>query len=227
MINDLGLGGWCTADVQSNGIGDSTYPEPRKIYVSYKTLFPESFSNLNSAYVKPVVMLEIGSRSLIEPTGMAKVKSLVAQTFTMIDTDVASVEVRTALPQKTFLEKVFLLHELFSTNRSEVADRKSRHLYDLEKMMDKDFAQDAIVDDQLWNNISHHRSRFTPIHGVDYNIDLRKSIALTPPKEFQTQWKEDYEYMRDHMIYDKNALDFDILLERMHDLENRFKGIQL
>ena len=45
---------------------------------------------------------------------------------------------------KTFLEKAFLLHELFTMPGCQKADRKSRHLYDLEKMIDEDFALSAI-----------------------------------------------------------------------------------
>lgn len=36
--------------------GDSTYPEPRKIFVKYTPMMP-----IAAGYVKPVVMLEIGS----------------------------------------------------------------------------------------------------------------------------------------------------------------------
>lgn len=223
-IHHFGLDDWCSVEAQPNGTGDGTYPEPLQIYVSYKTLFPENFSNLNTAYVKPIVMLEIGSRSLIEPTGMAKVKSIVAQTFPTIDTDMITVDIKTAMPQKTFLEKAFLLHEMFSTDYRLHANRKSRHLYDLEKMMDKDFAIHAVDDDILWNSINHHRSRFTPVHGVNYDSDLRKSIMLTPPDSYIAEWEKDYEYMRNHMIYDKNALAFCQLLRRMHELEERFRG---
>jgi hypothetical protein len=39
-----------------------------------------------------------------------------------IDTDVADSDIRTALPEKTFLEKVFLLHEIFVTTRCQRAE---------------------------------------------------------------------------------------------------------
>ena len=48
-------------------------------------------------------------------------------------------------PGRTFLEKVFLLHEEF--NRSGGCahlERLTRHMYDIEKMMDKDFAFQAM-----------------------------------------------------------------------------------
>ena len=167
-------------------------------------------------------MLEVSSRSLIEPTGKAKVKSMIAREFNTIDTDVADSDIRTALPEKTFLEKVFLLHEMFVTNRCQRAERKSRHLYDIEKMMDKDFALRAVKEDELWNSINRHRACFSSIHGVDYTKDLRKEICLTPPDDVLSLWEEDYDYMMEHMIYDGTGLSFSDIIRRMHELEQRF-----
>ncbi len=221
-VNEAGLDEWCSVTAQPNGIGDATYPEPRQLYVTYKSLFSDGLAETGNAYVKPVVMLEISSRSLIEPTGKSKVKSMIAREYSNIDTDVADTEIRTALPEKTFLEKVFLLHEMFVTSRCQKAERKTRHLYDIEQMMDKDFALKAVKDDNLWNSINRHRARFSSIHGVDYTKDLRKEICLTPPEDVMQLWEDDYKYMRANMIYDNTALSFSDLMMRMHTLEERF-----
>lgn len=222
-IKAAGLDNWCSIEAQPNGIGDKTYPEPRQLYVTYKSLFEDVLADIGTAYVKPIVMLEVSSRSLIEPTGKAKVKSMISREFSMIDTDVADSEIRTALPEKTFLEKVFLLHEMFVTSRCQRAERKSRHLYDIERMMDKDFARLAVKDDELWFSINRHRARFSSIHGVDYTRDLRKEIRLTPPDGVISIWEEDYKYMMEHMIYGRTTLSFSDLIQRMHELEERFK----
>ena len=222
VINKAGLDTWCSVEAQPNGTGNNTYPEPRQLYISYKSLFQDVLTNANAAYIKPVVMLEVGSRSLIEPTSKAKVKSMISREFPNINTDVADSYIRTALPEKTFLEKVFLLHELFVTSRCQKADRKSRHMYDIERMMDKDFALQALYNDNLWMCINRHRARFSSIHGVDYTKDLRKEIKLTPPDDVMKVWENDYKYMQEHMIYDGTALSFANLLERMRELEYRF-----
>ena len=141
-----------------------------------QSLFEDALTDLGNAYVKPIVMLEVSSRSLIEPTGKAKVKSMIAREFNTIDTDVADSDIRTALPEKTFLEKVFLLHEMFVTTRCQRAERKTRHLYDIEKMMDKEYALQAVKDDDLWNSINRHRARFSSIHGIDYTkVSIRRN----------------------------------------------------
>lgn len=221
-IESAGLSDWCSIEAQPDGIGNGTYPEPRQLYVKYKSLFANGQQADINEYVRPVVMLEISSRSLIEPTRKTKVSSMVSQTFPNMDTDVSDAAVRAALPEKTFLEKVFLLHEMFMTDRCLRAERKSRHLYDIEKMMDKDFARKAVSDDQLWASINHHRAFFSSIKGIDYTKDLRKEIRLTPPDEVLALWEEDYGYMQQHMIYKGMTLPFKDLLERMKELERRF-----
>ena len=45
---------------------------------------------------------------------------------------------------------------------------------------------------------------------------------LVPPQAFQKEWKNDYEAMRSTMVFGK-ALDFDALMERMRELERRFR----
>lgn len=201
---------------EPDGEGDATYPEPRKIFIEYPSLFHDSLD-----YIKPRVMLEIGARSLIEPTTTTLVKSLVEQVFPDVCTAFVNSCVPTAVMGKTFLEKAFLLHELFTTHAGEYANRKSRHLYDLEKMMDESFAMPAIRNDELWESISHHRQVFTSMRDVDYTPDIRKRIVLVPPPTFIKEWEEDYEAMRGSMIFG-SSLTFAQLIERIHLLEQRF-----
>ena len=217
-VKKYGLEEYLTIEAQPNGEGDKTYPEPRKIFIIYKSLFDTELS-----YVKPQIILETGARSLFEPTQKASINSMVSDAFPTIQTSVVKVEITTAVAAKTFLEKAFLLHELFTTNACFRAERKSRHLYDLEKMMDKEFAIGAIKDDELWNTIHHHRNVFTHVHDVDYSPDIRDRIVLVPPTEHFQTWAADYADMQSSMIYG-DSLSFSELIERMRELETRFQN---
>lgn len=211
-----GLSQWVVVEPEPDGEGDKTYPEPRKIFIKYDSLFESPVE-----YLKPVVMLEVGARSLIEPFERKKANSFVGIHFG-IDTNVADVEIPTAVPQKTFVEKIFLLHELFSSGSSADVNRKSRHLYDVEKMMDSEFAQAVINDDDLWNIVRHHRDVFTHIKGIDYSVDVRDHVNLIPPEDVAPQWAEDYKYMQNSMIYGE-SLSFEQLIERIRVLQNRIR----
>lgn len=208
----------CVIEAEPDGEGDGTYPEPRKLFLRYESALGSQLS-----YLKPVVMLEIGSRSLFEPNKASHIQSMVETNFSTIRTSLVDASVRTAVPEKTFLEKAFLLHELFTTDDCNKANRKSRHLYDLERMMDCGFAIKAIADDKLWNSIHHHREVFTHMSNVDYTPDIRDRIMLTPPEKVLPIWKSDYVEMQQSMIYG-NSLSFNQLMDRMKELEIRFRS---
>ena len=216
-IAKYGLDSYLVIEPQPNGEGDKTYPEPRQILVKYKSMF-----ELELSYIKPHIILEIGSRSLFEPTEKSFIKSMISAVYPAVETSVVKQAITTSVAPKTFLEKAFLLHELFTTEACSRADRKSRHLYDLEHMMDKDFAIEAIKDDNLWLTIHHHREVFTRMRDVDYSEDIRKRIVLTPPEKYYQLWALDYANMQSSMIYGE-SISFDKLIERMKELENRFR----
>lgn len=220
-IEQYGLAEECSIEVQPDGVGDDTYPEPRKIYVKYKSAWAEPLN-----YLSPVVMIEMGARSLIEPNTPAQIHSMVEQLFPSIRTSLVNSNVSTALASKTFLEKAFLIHELFSVEGHGMnAGRKSRHLYDLSKMMDEDFAEEAIRDDELWESIRHHREIFISVKGVDYTPDIRSRIILVPRPDIVKTWEADYNSMSSTMIFGQKP-SFNNLIVRMKELENMFHSVK-
>ena len=217
-LDNAGLSDYCKMIVQPDGEGDKTYPEPRKIIIRYQSHYDNPLS-----YIHPEVVLEIGARALVEPVDTFLCKSFLSEYLHI--NDVECRPITTAAPQKTFIEKAFLLHELFSVPHEQLsANRRSRHLYDLERMMDKDFAVNAIKDNSLCHNIQHHRSAFTAVLGVDYSVDFRKNIVLIPPDNIIKNWESDYNSMCLSMIYGDKP-DFKTLTKRMKELEHRFKTV--
>ncbi len=210
-----GMEQWLQVEADPDGEGDGTYPEPRVIHIRYKSLFDEDLPYLHSE-----VKLEVGARSLLEPTAEATVKS-VLENVLPISTTIKQVIIPTALAEKTFLEKAFLLHELFSSQTSREANRKSRHLYDLAQMMNTDIATRAIANNELWNAIHHHRELFTSMSGVDYTPDIRKRIVLLPPNDVIDDWRNDYKDMQSSMIYGEKPT-FEALIAKMKELEEMF-----
>ena len=186
-IEEYGLAELCTIEVEPDGEGDRTYPEPRKIFIRYKSALADV-----ADYLKPVVMLEIGSRSLFEPNEKCHIQSMLEQ----------------QLP-----------YEVHGVR----AERKSRHLYDLYRMMNMDFAVKATSDDLLWESIRHHREIFTSVRGMNYAPDVRKRMLLVPRPDIIDVWKSDYEAMMETMIYgDKPS--FDALISSMAELQERFRN---
>ena len=217
-LEKFGLNKFCKLEAESDGEGDKTYPEPRKLFVYYNSALTDAID-----YIKPMVVLEIGSRSLSEPNEKIRIRSLIECEFPSIQTSLIDVKVATALPSKTFLEKVFLLHELFSIpGHGMNANRKSRHFYDLYRMMNKDFALTAVKDDELWETIRHHREIFTSVRDMDYSPDIRKRLVLVPREDIIDNWRRDYDIMCQAMIYGEKPT-FNELMDAMRELERRFR----
>lgn len=189
--------------------------DPQVIEIDYNSVLEKS------DYLPSRVLIEVSSRSLMEPSETREINSLIGETFKEQSFTTKTFNIPTVLPQRTFLEKIFLLHEKFSQPKSKTgAERLSRHLYDLERLMDTDYGNAALKDDVLFNNIVNHRQKFNAIRGLDYSNHIRGRINIEPPDAVIKDWEIDYNTMKENMIYGE-ALDFKTLLNRIEELQNR------
>ncbi len=137
------------------------------------------------------------------------------------------IEIPVVSPKRTFLEKIFLLHEEFQKETKLIrVERMSRHLYDLEKLMDTTHGTKALKDIDLYNTIVGHRKNFNVIRGIDYEYHKPGLINIIPSKETIKNWEKDYKTMQESMFYG-DTLSFDKLMERMNELNSRIKRMQL
>lgn len=197
----------------------STDKDPVIIEIAYDTLTEES------SYLKPKVLIEVGSRSLLEPTERINMKSFVDEFYHDKPFALQSISVQTVLPKRTFLEKVFLLHEEFQKPIDQIrVNRLSRHLYDLDMLMDSDHGKEALEDFELYKSIIDHREKFNAIRGIDYSNHQPDKLNIIPPDEVIKKWEEDYKAMQESMIYGKSR-NFSDLISRMLELNGRFKEI--
>ena len=98
----------------------------------------------------------------------------------------------------------------------------SRHLYDLERLMDTPFAAAALTDMPLYQEIIEHRRRFYHVGGVNYDLNLPVTIAFCPTGELRDKMRIDYDAMKSSMIYG-DKLSFDTLISRLEVLQTRFQ----
>ena len=128
--------------------------------------------------------------------------------------------VPTVNPERTFLEKLFLLHEEFHRPPSKTrVDRLSRHLYDVYHLFNAGIGERAINDKELYETIVAHRYKFSRVSNVDYNSHNPKTIDPIPPTRIIEDWKEDYAKMKEDMIYEENKPSFDDLINNLHTLK--------
>lgn len=103
-------------------------------------------------------------------------------------------------------------------------DRLSRHLYDIEKLSQTKFAKIALQDGNLYNAIVAHRSKFSPISGVDFGHHQPATIVFIPPAHLLPDWEADYKQMQENMIYGE-TLPFKELIKSLSELQTMINGI--
>lgn len=131
-------------------------------------------------YIPPRIKIEISCLSMNEPTEVCEIHSLIGYTFKQEDAD-ADCSIRTVLPTRTFLEKMFLLAEEFQKEKPRSV-RMSRHLYDLEKIMDTEYGRDALADRSLYDAIVEHRRIYYALNYVNYDLHNPASIDFMVPE---------------------------------------------
>lgn len=191
--------------------------DPTVIYLHYPSIIENTIS-----YIPPRVKIEISCLSMDEPTEIREIQSLIGASFKDEDTDSES-KIRTVIPTRTFLEKMFLLAEEFQ-KESPRSVRMTRHLYDLEKLMDTEYGRNALSDRILYDAIVEHRKAYYALKYVNYDLLNPQNINFMIPRSQMEAWKADYADMRRFFIYGE-SLEFDALTQRIEELHTRVRNL--
>ena len=198
----------------------NTSTDPHSLNLYYNSLTEKS------EYISPSIKLEVSARSLMEPAVERDIQSFVGIFFPDQSFADPPRRINTVIPKRTFLEKAFLLHEEFQRNTEDMrSERMSRHLYDMEKMMDTDHCLEALKDKALYLSIIQHRVIFTKLKEVDYDSHQPELINFVPPEAILKEYKRDYDRMQESMIYGESLL-FESLIERIIELRSRFRKVK-
>lgn len=199
--------------------------DPETININYDSVLTFSIDEETGSYVLPKIKVEVSGRSMSEPTREVLIESMIDHVYPEAPFTEPKFNVRTVLPERTFLEKIFLLHEEFAKPKDLIrVKRMSRHMYDINQMLKTSIVDRAITDEQLYQQIVEHRRTFIGLRNFDYNTLYPKTINLIPPTSIIKQWETDYENMRLHMIYG-DSISFEELINNLHDLNTRINNL--
>lgn len=192
-----------------------TTTDPEVIYIDYLSHLP------NSEYIAHTVKVEVSGRSMHDPVQQVMLQSQIDAVLPHLQVAQPAFPVSVVVPERTFLEKMMLLHEEFAKPTAEVrTERMSRHLYDLQRMLHTDIAERALTDEQLYRTVLEHRRKFIGLRGFDYDTLYPQSLSLEIPADVLPLWRNDYENMRRSMIYG-DSVPFDELLSELRALNAR------
>lgn len=200
-----------------------TTTDPETININYDSVLTFSIDGGNGLYVLPKVKVEVSGRSMNEPVNEVPLESMIDQVYPKAPFAEPKFNVRAVLPERTFLEKLFLLHEEFAKPKDLIrVERMSRHIYDIGQMLKTPIVEKAIHNEQLYRQVVEHRRKFIGLRGFDHDTLYPDSLNIVPPETIIEQWKADYENMRLHMIYGE-SVSFEELINNLRDLNDRIK----
>lgn len=192
--------------------------DPQTLLVRYPSLYDPN------EYIADEVKVEVSVRSQLMPSTAIQVQSFL-DTYNpnpAFQEQPFTVEIVQA--HKTFLEKIFLLHEEFGKpERDNIrTERMSRHLYDLYKMMHTDILDTALGDHALYDHLIEHRQQYNRITGIDYQTHHHSTVSFIPIPEVLEEYRNDYRTMQEQMIYEE-AADFDDIIADLKFLQGRIR----
>lgn len=181
--------------------------------------YPKSLEDgeYGNKYVKPVVLIETGTKSEHLPTEEVEVNTLLEDAIAEID---SKAMVKVLSPKRTFWEKVTLLHAENSINRAErVKERLSRHLYDIVMLSRSPIGAEAINDITLLDTVAKHKSFYYRSNAAKYDEAKVGTLRIVPKNEMLEAFRVDYGKMRS--MFASEVIEFDVIIEELQILEDK------
>ena len=161
----------------------------------------------DEGYVRPAVKIESGAKSALDPNQPAIVKPYVADV--LADLDLSVPDVRTVVAERTFWDKVVILHGLRQWFDARGAlrgggERISRHYY---RLLGSDVGRAASRDFALGVDCVRHARMF--FNNPDLNLAAAEpgSFTLSPSAQMTTELVRDYTAMAGMIFGRAPALD--------------------
>jgi hypothetical protein len=150
------------------------------------------------AYVRPAVKIESGAKSALDPHHPVTIRPYVDADLP--DLDLAVEGVVTVDPERTFWDKVVIVHGLRRWFEKRGAlrgggQRVTRHYYDLHRLMESDRGHAAIKDRALGADCVDHARMFFNSPDLDLASAAPGAFALAPTKQMIEPLERDYRAM--------------------------------
>jgi hypothetical protein len=167
-------------------------------------------------YIRPFVRLEFGCRGDVWPTEKRTIRAYVAEQFPNLF-GWAECSVQVLRPERTFWEKVTLLHAV--THSGKMPPRLSRHYYDVSRLYRHDIGRQAMPDPALLEAVVKHKSVFFREAAARYDLAVPGSLKIVPGDELERAVRRDYREMRE--MFFGQPPGFDDVLSDIREIEQR------
>jgi len=174
-------------------------------------------------YIKPIVRLEFGARSDHWPAQFRSISPYINNCFPDFLSE-PSCEVKLLSAERTFWEKATILHMLYHRGTDKpLANRMSRHYYDLARIAAMPIKSSALDDLGLLTKVAEHKNIFFKAAAAKYDEARPGSLRLTPNPDLEKVLRADYRDMS-QMLFGP-VVEFDDVLEVLADLETEINSL--
>lgn len=195
---------------------DKNNPENLLFYYP-KSLADDEYGN---KYVKPVVLIEAGTKSEHIPLEQVEINSLLEDAISEIK---STAMIQVLSPKRTFWEKVTILHAENNINRVErVKERLSRHLYDIVMLSRDKIGIEAMADVGLLDSVAKHKAFYYRANAAKYDEAKVGTLKILPKDEILEAFRADYEKMRS--MFAGEVIEFDVIIEELSLLEHKINA---
>ncbi len=195
--------------------------DTQALLIEYPTLYPVGGTD----YVTPSVKIEAGARSALGPSQVGGVTALIDDELHDSSLDVAGI--RVLAPQRTYWEKLLILHGTHCGYRDEQRlpedrNRISRHYYDVAMITATETGAQALSDLELLDAVRNHNLVAFRQAWKRFEQAAPGSLRLVPQSRLREAIERDYAAMQDMILGD--APDFEWINEKLREAEDIING---
>ncbi|WDE98942.1 nucleotidyl transferase AbiEii/AbiGii toxin family protein [Lentisphaera profundi] len=187
------------------------------IYFEYPRVLRDIEYPVNN-YVTPRVLIETGTKAMHNPYTITEIDAMCVKG--LLD----AVKVKVLSPQRTFWEKITILHAENNINDpGRVKDRFSRHIYDIHQIYRSEIGVKAIKNTDLLADVAKHKGRMFIKAAAKYDEACKPTLKVALTDEIRDAMAKDYEKMTD-MFYRGEKPSFEELLDTLQQIDDNFNN---
>ncbi len=190
--------------------------------------YPTQYPNSSGAYVAPRVKIEAGARSALDPVSDCVITPIVADELP--DWSLGVRNLRVIAPERTYWEKLLILHGLHCGYRDEGRlpadkDRISRHYYDVAMITATENGKSALSDIAMLDAVREHNLIAFRQAWKRFEEAVPGTLGLVPQAELRRVIEGDYGAMQGMILGEAPV--FEWVMEQIEYAEATVNGMAL
>lgn len=177
--------------------------------------YPKTY-DVNNVGILPCVRLEIGPLAAWTPANVMEIEPYIYNAIP--DFKVSGTSVRTVAIERTFWEKVTILHR--EANRPEnkkMPKRYARHYYDVYQIFNSKYFSDILSCKSILTKVTEFKIKFYNDNWARYEEVLKGNVKVLPPNFRLEELVEDYNSMKE--MINGEIPNFNTILVALIELE--------